>query len=166
MVRLLPLGECPDWARYGSRSWAATGHRLIVPVYDHAGRMRLVRGWRWQDDDSPKRLAAAGYSVKGLVMAGGLGLALLRGELPGWMTRPRVLIVEGEPDFLRANLEWPDWCVLGIAPGCWCEELAGRIPAGSKVRLRTDDDEPGKRYAVSIAETLRGRCRDVKRWEP
>jgi hypothetical protein len=179
MVRLLrPRYSCPAWARYGSRSWAETGHRLIVPVYDHAGRMRLVRGWRWEDDDrgivrvhddwrsrwvaagqSPKRLAAAGCSVKGLVMAGGRGLEMLRGELPEWYVAPEVVIEEGEPDALAANVRWPDRCVLGIAPGCWCEEVAGRIPGGSSVVIRTDPDDAGNRYAEQIAETLRGRCR-------
>lgn len=178
MVRVLPEGySCPPWARYGSRSWAETGHRLIVPVYDHAGRMRLVRGWRWQDDDqgivrvhddwwrqwaaaaqSPKRLAAAGCSVKGLVMAAGRGLELLRGELPHWLYPAQVLVTEGEPDTLAATASWPDWCVLGIAPGCWCDELAGRVPSGAQVVLRTDADEAGDRYAAAIAETLQGRC--------
>jgi hypothetical protein len=159
MVRVLRSGyPCPPWAYYGFRGWAETGHRLIVPVYDHAGRMRLVRGWRWQEDDSPKRLAAAGCSVKGLVMAAGRGLELLRGELPEWYVSPKVLIAEGEPDALAATVCCPDWCVLGIAPGCWCQELAGRIPAGSRASIQTDDDEPGDKYAQQIAETLKGRC--------
>lgn len=177
-ARLLRPGySCPPWARYGSRSWAETGHRLIVPVYDHAGKMRLVRGWRWEPDclekssnlvekqearPVPKRLAAVGCSVRGLVMAAGLGLMLLRGELPDWSYPARVLIVEGEPDALAATACCPDWAVLGIVSGCWCEELAGRIPAGARVSIQTDEDEPGERYAKQIAETLRGRC-DVTR---
>jgi hypothetical protein len=160
MVRVMPRHHrCPPWARYGGRSWQQTGHLLIVPVYDHAGRMRLVRGWRWQDDDSPKRLAAWGLSVKGLVMAAGRGLEMLRGELPEWYVSPEVVIEEGEPDTLAATVRWPDRCVLGIAPGCWCQELAGRIPGGSSVVIRTDPDEAGNRYAEQIGETLKGRCR-------
>jgi hypothetical protein len=163
-VRVLPEGySCPPWARYGRRSWAETGHRLIVPVYDHAGRMRLVRGWRWQDDDSPKRLAAAGCSVRGLVMAAGRGLELLRGELPEWVYPARVLVAEGEPDTLAATVGLPEWCVLGIAPGCWCEELASRIPAGAIVRIRTDADDAGDKYAEQLAATLVGRCGELKR---
>jgi hypothetical protein len=181
MVRVLPPGySCPPWAYYGFRGWAETGHRLIVPVYDHAGRMRLVRGWRWQPERPekssnlvekpearpvPKRLAAAGCSVKGLVMAAGRGLELLRGELPEWVYPARVLVVEGEPDTLRAAIQWPDWCVLGIAPGCWCQELAGRVPPGSRVLIRTDADDAGDKYAASIGETLRERC-EVSRWQP
>jgi hypothetical protein len=165
-IRLLPSGyRCPPWARYRGRSWAATGHRLIVPVYDHAGRLALVRGWRWEDGDSPKRLAAAGCSVKGLVMAAGLGLQMLRGELPEWLYPALVLVVEGEPDTLRAGREWPEWCVLGIAPGCWIDELASRVPAGARVLLRTDADEAGDRYAIHVAETLKRRC-DVRRAIP
>jgi DNA primase len=151
------------WARYGSRSWAETGHRLIVPVYDHAGRLALVRGWRWEPDDSPKRLAAAGCSVRGLVVAGGLGLQLLRGELPEWIYPARVVIEEGEPDTLAATLRWPGHCVIGIVPGCWCPELAARIPAGAEVLIRTDPDEAGERYAQQIAESLRGRCGKIER---
>lgn len=162
-VRVLPRGaDCPPWARYGSRCWTETGHRLIVPVYDHAGRLALVRGWRWEPDDSPKRLAAAGCSVRGLVVAGGLGLQMLRGELPEWQCRARVLIAEGEPDALAATIRWPDQCVLGIVPGCWCPELAARIPSGATIVIRTDQDEAGERYAQQIGESLRGRC-DVRR---
>jgi hypothetical protein len=163
-IRLLPdWYDCPSWARYGRRSWAQTGHRLIVPVYDHAGRLGLVRGWRWDDDDSPKRLQAAGQSVKGLVMAAGLGLAMLRGELPDWHYPAQVAIVEGEPDAIAATARLTSWCVLGIVPGCWCNELASRIPAGAVVEIGTDTDEPGQRYAEQIAETLRGRCSSIGR---
>jgi len=181
MIRVLRTDRrCPSWARYGDRSWAEMGPRLIVPVYDHAGRLALVRGWRWEPKDLdkssilvekpegrsvPKRLAAAGCSVRGLVMAGGQGLKLLQGELPGWLYPARVLVTEGEPDTIRATAQWPDWCVLGIAPGCWCEELAGRVPSGSRVLIRTDADEAGDRYAAAIGETLRERC-EVRRWVP
>jgi hypothetical protein len=165
-VRVLPADyRCPSWARYGRRSWVQTGHRLIVPVYDHAGRLRLVRGWRWQDDDSPKRLAAAGCSVKGLVMTAGRGLALLLDRLPTWIHLLRLLIVEGEPDFLAAVRAWADWCVLGIVSGSWTDELAQRVPAGTRVLIRTDADAAGDKYARRIAETLR-HCREVDRWIP
>jgi hypothetical protein len=98
-------------------------------------------------------------------MAAGRGLSMLRGELPEWLAPWLVLIVEGEPDWLRATVQWPDWAVLGIASGSWCPELAGRVPGGAQGVRRTDADEAGDRYAEQIAETLKGRC-GVRRWQP
>lgn len=164
LVRVLPRDyPCPPWAKYGGRSWAALGYRLIVPVYDHRGQLRLVRGWRW-DGVEPKRVAAAGCEVRGLVMANPVALELLnaRPDAEWWQAPAKVAIVEGEPDWMTAAAAWRDWAVIGIAAGSWSEELAERIPSGARVVIWTDDDDAGDKYAEHIAETLRGRC-DVKR---
>jgi DNA primase len=60
---------------------------------------------------------------------------------------------------------WADWCVLGIVSGSWTDELAQRVPAGTRVLIRTDADAAGDKYARRIAETLR-HCREVDRWIP
>jgi len=103
----------------------------------------------------PKRIAAAGYKVSGLVMANQAARAMLRGE-----AQPsRVVVAEGEPDHLTAAIRWPTCAVIGIVSGAWNDELAARIPDGCEVVLRMDSDEAGERYAAEVAESLAGRCK-------
>jgi hypothetical protein len=74
----------------------------------------------------------------------------------------RVVISEGEPDFLT----WASrgtgartLAVLGIAgAGTWTKEIADRIPDGSTAIVRTDQDDAGDRYAEQITASLWGRC--------
>lgn len=159
LVRVMPAGApCYSWTRWGGKSWAAAGYRLIVPVYDAGGRLRLLRAWRWRASlatSGPKRIAAKGCQVKGLAMANAAGIRMLRhGDRVA-----DVVIAEGEPDYLTAARVWPGAAVLGIVSGSWCEELALRIAGGSWVAIWTDHDKAGDRYAEQIVESLRGRCR-------
>jgi hypothetical protein len=186
LVRILPIhlpeDDHPSWAWWW-RPWTVDGFRLVVPVYDAQGRMRLLRGWRWQPvPDLPsgwsqpaKRMAPKGVSGRGLVMANPKGLQLLRGELPQagcwepWRQpddppellpgHPPIVVLEGEPDWLSGARTWPDWCVLGIYSGSWTPEIAARMPDGAEVYVWTDPDEAGDRYLSQIADSLRGRCK-------
>lgn len=151
------IRRCPTLARgmaYKGLSWFTTGHVALVPMYDVYGRFRSVRGCRVIDGDSPKRLPPGGFKGSGLVMADGRGVSMLRGEL-----KPaRVVIVEGEPDFLTwATRDVSDTATLGIVSGSWSPEMASRIPIGTSVVIRTDHDRAGNAYAADIARTLRGR---------
>jgi hypothetical protein len=85
-----------------------------------------------------------------------------------------VWIVEGETDFLtvtcadaasfrrgyRAPRRSSDGvAVLGVYAGAWAyndhgRALAARIPADATVRIATDEDAEGDRYADGIATTL------------
>jgi DNA primase len=169
LARVLPRdAELPRWASIGRRPWTATGHRLAVPVYDAAGAMHAVRGWRWCDGETPKRLASAGHSVCGLVLADPLARQLFAtGAAPTWWPAELpivVVIAEGEPDYLawatrtREADEMPP-AVLGI-PGAsaWTAEIAARIPNGARVILRTDHDAAGEKYAAEMARTIGKRC--------
>ena len=76
------------------------------------------------------------------------------------------MICEGVPDFLTWATRWGDAAesapaVLGIISGSWTEAIAGLIPAGTVVYLRTHADPAGAKYAAQIASTLEQRC-DVR----
>lgn len=169
LARVLPSGRTlPRWARYrgnapAARPWPDTGHRLIVPMFDAAGGLATVRAWRIVDGDGPKRLPPAGYAIPRSVMADPLARILLStGAAPGWWTPRRVLVAEGEPDFVAAATMYGDSehapAVLGIVAGAWSAEIAARIPDGAEVVLATDSDDAGERYAAAIGASLAGRC--------
>lgn len=176
LARAIPDGaELPRWASYKGdaperRTWLALGFRLVLPVYDVAGAMRSVRGWRVLDGDGPKRLPPSGFRASGLVMADGAGVALLeRASLDG--TDGRVVIVEGEPDFLTWATRFPDSAeavpaVLGILSGSWTDEIAARIPDGARVIVRTHHDEAGHRYAAAVRGSIDRRCEVLRSKRP
>lgn len=165
LARVLPTdAELPRWARYSGRSWTETGHRLLLPVYDAEGTMRSVRAWRVVDNDTPKRLPPSGHKAAGLVLADGFAVSLLRGLV---LEPLRVLVVEGEPDFVTWATEFSDAnadapVVLGIGSGAWTDDLAARIPDGAEVIVRTHADEAGDKYAKTVARSLARRCRVVR----
>lgn len=141
--------KTPPWASYARQSWVQTGHRLLVPMWDHHGCMVTVRGWRIVEGDSPKRLPPKGHRADGCVMANRLALGMLRGQV----SPLRLEIVEGEPDFLTACLAYQR-AVIGINSGSWNEDFARAIPRGTHVILSTHHDEAGERYAEKVAATL------------
>ena len=174
LVRALPLDVvAPRWASYRGElpapaSWASLGYRAIVPMFDAAGELASVRARlvALSRGDVPKALPPSGHGTKGLVMACPLAAMMLAcGGWPHWSER-RVVVVEGEPDFLSRATHGTiprTAAVLGLGgSGQWTEELAARIPDDSTVILRTDADDAGDAYAAEIAATLRGRCEEVR----
>ena len=171
VARALPReAHLPPWASYrgdpalrpNAEPWTALGYRLIVPLHDEAGVIRSVRARAVGPTDGPKALPPTGYAAKGLVMADPLAAMML--ALGSWPehAEKRVVVSEGEPDFLT----WASrgtgartLAVLGIAgAGTWTKEIADRIPDGSTVIIRTDQDDAGDRYAEQITASLWGRC--------
>jgi hypothetical protein len=169
---LLPTVSLPAWASFRrarpSRvSWIESGHRLLVPIVDALGRMRSVRAWcvRDCDVDDPKRVSPAGYAYRHLVLACGQGVALLSGrwEELGGQPRPRVVITQGEPDFLTWATRSSDAAesvpiVLGVFAGAWSDAFARRIPDGARVFVRTHHDAAGDACAEAIWRSLEGRA--------
>jgi hypothetical protein len=146
--------EVPSWACFHRMRWTITGHRMLVRVFDCDGVWRSVRGWRISDGKTPKRLPPGGYKAKGLILANDPGQALLRGDPVG----SRVIIVEGEPDWVLRSTINPDTPVLGFLSGCWHEGFAARIPYGGEVIVRTHVDRAGNGYAKQITESVRERA--------
>ncbi len=155
------------------------GYRLAVPQYDCEGNMRNLRLRRPNIKRDPlgnasllktkkstlKELSLKGASVKGTVLANGLGVEMLKQR--GNVDLDQVVIVEGVPDYLVASLEPFEGrrAVLAITgPGCWSMDIAMRIPFGVPVELAVHNDRAGAKYAKEILATLAGR--DVHRWVP
>ncbi len=149
----------PGWAVYRGQSWVETGHRLVVRMFDADGVLRGARGIRVREGDSPKRLPPTGCTSKGLVMANRAAFDVLRGGTCG-----RLVIVEGEPDFLTwaTRTEEP---VLGVLNGSWSDRFAAAMPMGSRIVIRTHNDAMGDKYAQTIAESIGTKC-EMRRTEP
>ncbi len=157
LARAIPAGHAsPSWAVCRGGSWGVVGYRLVVPMYDSSGALRSVRAGRVIDGDGPKRRPPYGRKATGLVMADSFGRAMLQG-----INAPeRVVVCEGEPDFLTWALRVHDrqMAVLGIVTGSWSPAMAVRIPKCARVAIRTDSDPAGDRYAAEIALSLKSRC--------
>jgi hypothetical protein len=122
----------------------------------------------------PKALSPRG-GTRGLVMADPIAQSLLAGQRQdaigvawdGW-----VLITEGEPDwwavctprerFLEASHQKKTFAAISVEAGSWTPEIAHRIPDGAHIRIWTDHDDAGEKYAATIHDTLKNRC-DVQR---
>lgn len=81
--------------------------------------------------------------------------------LRAWLVEPRDHVVQPQPS-ARARRRW---ATLGVEAGSWGDDLARRIPSGSRVIVRTDHDMAGERYAEAITASLAHRC-DVRRARP
>ena len=152
-VRAIPkTATLPRFATYRGRAWTETGHRLTFVMRDADGAIRSLRAGRVTGGDSPKRLPPAGHRASGLVMACSLALAMLRGTY----VPDRVLILEGEPDFLTwgTRTRMAPRARLGIMSGSWTQELAAKIPKDAVVTILTDNDRAGDAYATEIISTL------------
>jgi DNA primase len=163
LASVLPKeARAPRWATYQGRSWAETGHRLIFVVRDDAGAPQSVRAGRVVEGDTPKRLPPAGHKAAGLVLADELGAAWLAGRV----SPARVLVLEGETDWLTA-CQWKmsvPTARIAITSGSWTPALARRCRPGLPVLVWTDRDAAGDRYAAEIAKSLLPRGVVLGRW--
>jgi len=162
---LPPDATLPSWARFRGRSWFEGGYRCILPAFDNRGALRSVRARRLGRSDAPKTLPPTGFGIGGLVLADILGRQLLEtGTRPDfWPERDvlRIVVAEGEPDFLTWATAFSDTdltapAVLGVVAGSWTAEIAARMPDRSRVVVRTHHDEPGEKYARTIFDSLAG----------
>lgn len=156
LLALPTTAACPDWASYGTRSWAGAGYRAIIPLYDALGQCRSVRARRISGG-APKALPPRGHATGGLVMASPGALALLRGHAS---SHRRLYITEGEPRYLA-------WCaagmdVVGIYSGAWTPGHAARVPALTSVVVDVDRDDAGDRYYAAVRDSLPSH--EVYRW--
>lgn len=172
LARALPSGVgLPHWACHQKRKWAESGHWLIFPMFDRLGVMRSLRARRVVGEDGPKDLSPAGFSTSGIVMADQRGRKLLEtgrrsGILPGGVPS-RIVVAEGQPDYLTWATRFSDAdetapAILGVVSGAWTGGIADRVPDGSRVVIRTHQDEAGEKYARVIYVSLRGRCKILR----
>lgn len=163
LARVIAQGDdsLPQWGTYRRISWALSGYRLIVRVWDYAGKCRSVRSWQVEGREGPKRLPPSGKKAAGLVMANSQAVKILRGQAQAC----RVLICEGEPDWLTWSTRvTADVAVFGIGTGAWTQEHADKIPKDSSVYVLTHLDEAGDKYAANIIKTIgeRAQCWRLK----
>lgn len=182
-ARALPATfDAHRWARHRpdpdaeGGTWAETGHRLAVPLYDAAGSMRSVLARRIVDrEHGRKSTAPSGYQRAGLLMSCPVGAAMLAASA----APSNVIVCEGEADYLATvsgparGMRWPDGprpAVLGMFQGGWTAAHAARVPDGARVVIATDDDSEGDKYAARIVSTLEARARvgavRLDRWRP
>ena len=138
-------------------TWAASGYRLITPLWTAAGELGNVTA-RPLLRPLPKgqRKSAARDTRTGLVMADTRGWIALAQDGPASSRgAPLALIMEGEPDYFEAAAwRWPDGArpmVFGTFSGGWSQGIADRIPDGTHVVVCTHDDAAGDGYAADIA---------------
>ncbi|MBL4844954.1 MAG: hypothetical protein JKY65_05475 [Planctomycetes bacterium] len=146
---LPPRGKLPSWAS----PWRRSGHLVLLPVHDWAGRMVGVRARAVTTNVRVKEFAPRGQGSRGLVYASPAALEMLRGT-----PAKRVVICEGWPDFATWATRLTD-AVLGIYAGAWSDNLAARVSDRAEVLVRRHDDAPGGKYAMQVARSLAGRCR-------
>lgn len=177
LARALPPGlNVPRWARFRGIPWNQGSWRCIFPAWGPTGRMESLRARSIDPDGPPGEKAAAAAagegSATGMVLAGGVGRMVLEtGAAPSWWPKGeplRLVVTEGETDFLTWATRYGDAvedapAVLGLWSGSWTAEIAARIPDGSRVAVRTDDDDKGDRYAARVWRDLAGRCELYRR---
>ena len=165
LAKAVPPGTAtPGWAIACGRRWDPH-YALVLPAYGSTGRVESLRA-RWVEATKPPpgvpKAAAAACgpgSATGLVLANAAGVELLRGTRLG---PAKVVILEGETDFLHWATKAPALDgrlgVLAIWNGAWSDAIAARLPPGSDVCVRTDNDKAGDKYARQITESLGDRC--------
>lgn len=174
-LRAAPDRQSVPWAGFerddGSFvSWFQRGFRILFPLYDAQGRLRSVIARRTRGTEGPKSVPPTQRSRTGFVLADINGQRLLAGELHVERgVRLDVVIAEGEADVccwaIAPAEDGAQRAVLGVTSGAWTSEIAARIPAGARVVIATDLDEPGDKYATQILRTLASRTDlDVRRW--
>jgi hypothetical protein len=153
----------PTWARFKGKPWSRGGWRCLLPTWGPDGRMESLRARSIDPDCPPGEKAAAAAagagSASGMLLADAVGRELLAtGGAPSWWPagKPLVVVVtEGESDFLVWATRYGEAAddapaVLGLWSGSWTNDVAARIPAGSRVAVRTDSDDTGEHYAWSV----------------
>lgn len=168
LARARPLRPVP-----GVEWWPE--NELIVPLFDSTGRMRSALARACRRDAWAKSLGWKGYQRAGLVMADAHARELLRTAARPEDCAPRLVVCEGEPDYLvAATTTPPDGdklpAVIGIVEGGWTERLSARIPSGVTVVVASHADKAGEKFFEKIWSTLAKRANSgalaVERWAP
>ena len=164
------MAALPSWASYGSRPWNIEGYRLILPLHSPTGRVEdlYARGLTDVAERSAVTMRSSPTVVGGggLVMANAPGKRLLHtGRWSADATWRTVIIAGGALDYLEwsSAIGTQGVVVLGLIPGSWNEELASRIPDGTRVIVRAHSNPVARRYAHRVEESPRGRCEVVVR---
>ncbi len=130
------------------QDWLRTGHRIVVPLFDHKGAIVSLQARTIHPNCEPKVLTPTGGRIKGTLFASEMGQQLLAGLWQG----PTVCILgEGLTDFLamapRAPvpvLNVPGATVAASSVGPWVREM--------RVILTLHDDTAGDTAADQVEQ--------------
>jgi hypothetical protein len=154
--------QLPEWAMLPKkpgrkqRTWNDTGHRLIIPLYDHDGRFRSVKARHIEGKSAIKNFNPRDRSCVGLCFANKIGQRILHGEL---FENCNIVFVEGETDFLMAVSRSTTGriAIFGVYSGGWSNAHAVRVlrsTGNPKVVYLLDKDTAGDNYKKMIKKTF------------
>lgn len=169
LARAHPDQPSPRWAWCKGQTWAESGHRLIIPMYDEIGALRGFSGRCRRGTSGRKALLPTGFSSRGLLFACPLARQMLgSASKPEWWGDEAFVltVLEGGPNFLAvasrvSECNEGEPATIGITSGSWTSNHAARVPDGTVVVLVPDPGETGRRYMLRIGESLHPRC-DVR----
>jgi hypothetical protein len=142
----------------------ADDQHLILPLLDGEGQIAdLQRVPVIKKKTRGARSSVPPLGSPGLVMANLIGRALLLvGAAPDWWTWRTVLIVDELLEFLSWGSSYADFedvpALFHLPPSGWTENHACRIPAGTRVIVRT-----GNHHVPTLLGQLQQRCEVVVR---
>jgi len=139
---------------------------IAVPLVCHNRHVRSLSLRSTRKAAARKSVASKGERI-GCVMADGLARLLLEEDanpallgLASW-SELTVVICEGEMDYLswasRLASDGNSIPVFGLVTGSWSGDIAGRIPEGCTVAIRTHQDTAGDAMAKTVGRSLHGR---------
>jgi hypothetical protein len=153
----------------------------VIPLYDYLGDMRSLVGRSVEQAPRVKSVGAAGYQRRGLVMAATYAREMLVAGPGARMHRLeqfRLALYEGEINWLRGVANGADDVLeedyrpaafrgaIGIFSGSFTRDVASRVPRKTDVRIRTDADEQGEKYAAELSGLLSSRATITMELEP
>lgn len=155
LAKVLPRPGSCRWPAWWPSSWSST-HRLGVRLFDAEGALSAIQARRTEGDLAAKPrqrmpLGCGRYGFGGLFMACPAGAAWLRREIE----LEEIALVEGLTDWLRLSSSplavERRLAVLGMVNGS--QPAIGALPwrPGMRVKVLTDRDPAGDRYATEIA---------------
>lgn len=157
VARIAPPASRHQYPKWWPSKWAKT-YRMVTPVYESTGKFASIhaRSVVESSRESPKTRWPYGFEARGLFMANGPGLEMMRGQSK---SKPDgLLICEGFTDFLRASTqaitEKMNLAIIAGASGSFRVVGKINIPKSTKVFIATDPDEQGDEYAAIICDQL------------
>ena len=142
------------------------GPGKIVEVYDYtdeAGNL-LFQSVRYEPKDFSQRKpdGNGGWIYKGIFKNGSRPVPYRLPKVAEAVREGRtIFVVEGEKDVARLEREGLVATTNPMGAGKWRDAFSDAL-AGADVRIVPDNDSAGREHARKVAESLRGKARDVR----
>ncbi len=158
LCRVIPKNyDLPSWAIYrddthekGRYDWIMSGHRLIIPLYNHEGKIRSFKA-RCITGGSLKNVNPQDYSPAELCMAN----EAAQNMMADGSHADVAFFCEGEMDFLSlVSCDDSGAAIFGIYSGAWSGKHTERLNT-DRVIFLTDNDDAGDAYKMRLFESIR-----------